>query len=281
MNSASDTLSTTRHPEFYHVDIYKVDRLQQVENHLYKVHRSIVRRESVVFESMFSIPPPEAGQEGQSDSTPIVLEGTTSREFEALLDYFYRGPRFDREPESSPAPTSSDQAQTSRSEGPAVLQDYVDLLSIASRFECTNARRHAIKGIDALQPSAIDRVAFADQFDVPQWLLPAYVDLCKRNEPLKEAEAMRIGFQKTCLIAKAREIIRSSEHTRGILVSQFYRKLDGLDWPPGVFEEERVTKIIMEVFWPDRELPDEMTSERRPQQRLGPFGVPLPAGLQG
>ena len=62
----------------------------QVENTLFKVHRYYLTRESEVFRTMFSCPSSsEHGQEGVDDSKPIHLPGVTSRQFEALLEFFY------------------------------------------------------------------------------------------------------------------------------------------------------------------------------------------------
>ena len=66
----------------------------QVENTFFKVHRYYLTRESEVFRTMFSCPSSEHGQEGVDDSKPIHLPGVTSRQFEALLDFFYEGSAF-------------------------------------------------------------------------------------------------------------------------------------------------------------------------------------------
>ena len=40
---------------------------------------------------MFACPSPDEGKEGLDDTRPIHLPGVTRREFETLLDYFYKG----------------------------------------------------------------------------------------------------------------------------------------------------------------------------------------------
>lgn len=60
----------------------------QVEDTFFKVHRYFLTRESEVFRTMFSCPSSEDGQEGVDDSKPIHLPGVTSRQFEALLEFF-------------------------------------------------------------------------------------------------------------------------------------------------------------------------------------------------
>ena len=40
---------------------------------------------------MFACPSTDEGKEGVDDARPIHLPGVTRREFETLLDYFYKG----------------------------------------------------------------------------------------------------------------------------------------------------------------------------------------------
>lgn len=62
----------------------------QVEDQLFKVHRYFLSRESQVFHWMFACPPRGDGQEGDSDDKPIRLPNVTPKEFESLLDFFYK-----------------------------------------------------------------------------------------------------------------------------------------------------------------------------------------------
>ncbi|GBE83340.1 hypothetical protein SCP_0503880 [Sparassis crispa] len=62
-----------------------------VENHLFKVHRYFLVRESDFFRTMFELPPGETPAEGQTDDKAIPLPGVTRREFECLLDFLYYG----------------------------------------------------------------------------------------------------------------------------------------------------------------------------------------------
>jgi hypothetical protein len=64
----------------------------QVEGQKYKVHRYFLTRESEFFADLFSLPPPgdSASVEG-SDEHPISVPGTSTKEFENLLRFFYFG----------------------------------------------------------------------------------------------------------------------------------------------------------------------------------------------
>ncbi|KAG7095837.1 hypothetical protein E1B28_006532 [Marasmius oreades] len=194
-----------------------------VENCLFRVHRHFLRNESVVFDSMFSCPPPAYGEEGQSDENPIVLPSVTRNEFVALMDYFYKGTFFKSQPGHSTS-----------------LQEYIDLLSISTRYECAGARDKAIRGIDKFPPNPIRNLVLSEKYSVPQWFMPAYIELCKREKPLKKDEAICIGLEKTLLIAEARENLRSSAESRQMLVSSGHWD----KWPPSMFDNSRVERYI-------------------------------------
>ncbi|KAL0579204.1 hypothetical protein V5O48_002827 [Marasmius crinis-equi] len=173
-----------------------------VDMHLFRIHRHILRRESVVFDSMFECPPPAEGREGQSDDNPIVLQGVTRAEFLALMDYFYKGSFF-----------------KSESDNKTTREEYIDLLSIATRFECIEARQKAVQGIEGHVLDPVQKIVLAQTYDVSQWLVPAYVELCQRDNPLTHDEALQIGLEKVILIGNAREnrasivIGGNSDHT--------------------------------------------------------------------
>ena len=59
----------------------------QVEDTLFNVHRYFLKRESPVFQGMFSLSPDSP--EGSSDEHPITLQGTKSLDFECLLACLY------------------------------------------------------------------------------------------------------------------------------------------------------------------------------------------------
>ena len=99
-----------RHPEFYFDDgtitflvgltsnrglligppSFNTSLSDQVENHLFRVHRHFFVRESAVFRDMLSIPSgPEMSMEGLSDDKPIALEDVKSLDFERMMWMFY------------------------------------------------------------------------------------------------------------------------------------------------------------------------------------------------
>jgi hypothetical protein len=60
-----------------------------VDKCLFRVPKRYLQQPSDVFASMFALPQPTLQVEGQSDETPIRLDGAPLEEFEALLDMIY------------------------------------------------------------------------------------------------------------------------------------------------------------------------------------------------
>ncbi|KAK7042601.1 BTB domain-containing protein [Favolaschia claudopus] len=181
----------SRHSEKYYFD----DSLSifSVEDKLYKIHRHFLRKESTVFDGMFTSPPGADGEDGCTDARAIPLPDVTRSEFEALLNFFYEE-TFQR--------------------GEASTEEWMELLAISTRFDFQRLRERAIGALDPLlsrgKGRPIERIALAEKHDIPQWLRIAYVDICERGPPLNESEAEKIGTRKTVLLGRAREMIRNS-----------------------------------------------------------------------
>ena len=89
-----------------------------------------------------------------------------------------------------------------------MIPQLLDLLSISTFYDFGLVREHAIRAIEAngsLDP--IDKICYANQCDIPEWLFPAYKELSQRSAPLEASEAERIGLTTAILVAKARERI--------------------------------------------------------------------------
>lgn len=51
----------------------------------------------------------------------------------------------------------------------------------------------------------VDKIAFAREFDIKDWLAPALTKLCKRKEPLNSEEAFKLGVDSVLLVSRIRE----------------------------------------------------------------------------
>ncbi|KAL0066855.1 hypothetical protein AAF712_006050 [Marasmius tenuissimus] len=74
--------------------------------------------------------------------------------------------------------------------------------------------------------------------------MPAYIHLCKRDEPLTRAEAQEIGLDKAIMIAAAREKIRFSEESRKMITDGRNARAVASAWPANLFEDARVERFI-------------------------------------
>ncbi|KAJ7595014.1 hypothetical protein C8J56DRAFT_454550 [Mycena floridula] len=210
-----------------------------VENQLFKVQRHFLKEESQAFRWMFLCPPQSGGKEGLSDEHAIVLPGVTVQEFESLLDFFYKYHTYDH---LTP------------------INKWINLLSISTRFDFERSRNRAIQEIGSswgLDP--IEQIDLAEKYEVRQWLRPAYAALCQRANPLELSEAMKLGYERTVLIARAREAVRNSDPRRSFSPSppMTPRAPSPMDWPvlpppPALLYNTRmVARVVNEVFFPE------------------------------
>jgi hypothetical protein len=68
----------------------------------------------------------------------------------------------------------------------------------------------AVKELEGMGLDPVDRIILAAEHNVPAWLNPAYVELCTREDSLREEEVRRLGLITTWKLMCAREKIRAS-----------------------------------------------------------------------
>ncbi|TFY54990.1 hypothetical protein EVG20_g9486, partial [Dentipellis fragilis] len=172
-----------------HEKYYIEDRLSifSVEDCLFKVHRYYLILESPVFKDMFMCPPEAGMLEGESDLRPIVLPDTTRKEFEALLDFLYNR-MYNRYPSFS-------------------LSKWMDLLTIADRFQFENVRERAIDELTTSEKSmdAVDELLVSVKCRVPQWTIPALSKLVTQPNILETEAAARLPLDILMRVWKTRE----------------------------------------------------------------------------
>ncbi|KAJ3555819.1 hypothetical protein NM688_g2366 [Phlebia brevispora] len=191
-----------RHPSFYFEDQLVTFK---VENRLFRVHRYFFIRESAIFRDMFLLPSGATREvDGMSDERPVVLPGVTIEEFENLLKFFYFGMMSDR-----PTDNHSNNAY------------WIDILSIATRFMFEEVRARAIQRIWfslTLSIDPVDRLALGLKYNVPRYyLVQSYSQLIRRDEPLTDEEARKLGADTTARLAKARELLRETVYKKQLV----------------------------------------------------------------
>ena len=89
--------------------------------------------------------------------------------------------------------------------------EWTSILSLSTRWDFTDIRTLAIREIQSLDISPIDKIVLAQEFDISgRWLLAAYTALCERAEPLSISEGTRLGLETAMRVAQLREQLRSS-----------------------------------------------------------------------
>lgn len=89
--------------------------------------------------------------------------------------------------------------------------EWTSILSLATRWDFEDIRTLAIREIQSLDMSPVDKIILAQEFDIGgRWLLGAYTALCERAEPLSVSEGARLGLDIAMRVAQLREQLRSS-----------------------------------------------------------------------
>ncbi|KAF5365925.1 hypothetical protein D9758_006684 [Tetrapyrgos nigripes] len=178
-------ISRRRHPRFYFPD---GNVLFLVENTIYKVHRYFFQRDSAIFDAMFTLPsPPGESPEGESDENPICLHGISSQDFDRLLSILY------------PLDFLEYEMKT--------VEEWTSILDLASRWDFSSLCRLAVNNLYTIT-SAADKIYLGHMYEVTEWLVPAYTELCVRQEPLTLQEGRRLGVDITTSIGQVRHQIR-------------------------------------------------------------------------
>ncbi|KAK7052849.1 Zinc resistance conferring protein [Paramarasmius palmivorus] len=160
-----------------------------IENVLYKVHRYFFQRDSPVFDTMFSLPSP-VGQipEGEVEDNPILLEGVETRDFDRLLSLLYPFDFVGCELKS--------------------MEEWISVLSLSTRWDFNTLRDLSITRLTPMVQDPAEQIVLGHQYDVVDWLVPAYTALCERREPLTLEEGRKLGVDLVVMIGQVRDKIR-------------------------------------------------------------------------
>ncbi|KAG8723991.1 hypothetical protein FRC11_002237 [Ceratobasidium sp. 423] len=187
-----------RHPEFFFDNTLIAI---QVENTLFNVHKYQLAK-SEVFTKMFKMPKPENGEpeEGSSPEHPIVIRGAAASDFTALLRVLYAS----HFASNQPAP-----------EAPLIVPAF----RLANLLRFSELRAYLLplaeKNLDD-----VDKIVFAREFEIKEWLAPAHIHLCKRDAVLSPEEARKLEVDSVLLIWRMREQHRGRSSAAAI--NSFY-----------------------------------------------------------
>ncbi|KAK7436524.1 hypothetical protein VKT23_019078 [Stygiomarasmius scandens] len=199
------TVAKKRHPRFYFQDGNVVFL---VESTIYKIHRYFFHRDSSIFDAMFSLPIP-AGQrpEGESEENPICLHGIATQDFDRLLSILYplwvvivivsiSIPQLNF---ISPRNFLEYEMKT--------VEEWTSILDLACRWDFSSLHELAVNNLYPITSTA-DKIYLGHIYEVIEWLVPAYTELCTRQEPLTLEEGRKLGVDIVTSIGQVRHQIR-------------------------------------------------------------------------
>ncbi|KDQ28299.1 hypothetical protein PLEOSDRAFT_157839 [Pleurotus ostreatus PC15] len=170
----------------------------QVENALFRIPTSYLKKYSVIFHQMPSLNAhPGAEAAGQSDGNPIKLEGVSKVEFERFLTVVGK---YEVEPSKSfDAP------------------HWLSVLKLANLWGFSDLRKTAITKLSSEElrraSTATVRLHYGRLHKVEQWVEQAYTELVDRREKIGEDEAELIGWKVSLKLCHLREDIHGPPKT--------------------------------------------------------------------
>ncbi|CAE7162883.1 unnamed protein product [Rhizoctonia solani] len=179
-----------RHPKFYSDDTMVVIR---VEDTLFRVHKHLLLK-SETFSDMFKVPKVTNNkpEEGSSPDHPIDLISVSVSDFEALLTVLYAGYH----------PTHP--GQLTPNFEPFLLTAAFRLVQM---WNFSDLRTYLLPLVEGALDD-VDRIVFAREFDIQNWLAPAHKNLCERPKPITTEEARKLGIDSLLFISRMRELFR-------------------------------------------------------------------------
>ncbi|KAH7338082.1 hypothetical protein B0J17DRAFT_410342 [Rhizoctonia solani] len=133
---------------------------------------------------MFKVPKAEDGEpeEGSSPEHPILMEGVKADDFVALLKVLYASHFSSNQPEP---------------EASLIIPAF----RLANMWNFSDLRAFLLPLAEKYL-SDIDKILFAREFEIKDWLAPAHIRLCERQEKLTTEEARKLGVDSLLLIAR-------------------------------------------------------------------------------
>ncbi|KAL5633920.1 hypothetical protein ACGC1H_005944 [Rhizoctonia solani] len=181
--SSKPSAPIVRHPEFFFDNTLIAI---QIENTLFNVHKYQLTK-SEVFSELFKMPKSE-GDEPEEESSPehpIVIHGAAASDFAALLKVLYAS-HFSS---NQPAPEAS---------------LVIPAFRLANLLGFSELRTYLLPLAES-NLDDVDKIVFAREFDVKEWLAPALTRLCKRDAVLTTEEARKLQVDSVLLIWRMRE----------------------------------------------------------------------------
>jgi hypothetical protein len=102
------------------------------------------------------------------------------------------------------------------------MSEWVSVLRLATRWNFPTFRELALEKLESIEPS-VDKLVLARELNVTDWLIPSYVALCLRPEPLTLVEAEQLKMADVVLIFTAREGLKGETGVKS--ATKYIKKL--------------------------------------------------------
>jgi hypothetical protein len=168
----------------------------QAERTEYCIHRTLV-----------GIHAPAWLRDLEGKTEPVILESVKTSELDALLCIMYPTCACFLSPISFRLTIYlSDVCRRDISSA----ADWTSVLRLATRWHFSSFRTLALQTLDPTA-SPLQKLFLARELDVPDWLLPAHVTLCLREEPLSLSEMRLLPLEDVHLVVTVRERLHTSK----------------------------------------------------------------------
>ncbi|KAH9833556.1 uncharacterized protein C8Q71DRAFT_692844, partial [Rhodofomes roseus] len=205
-----------RHPKYY---LSGGDIHFLVENYLFRVHRYFFERESAYFREKFAVAAPPGQQpKGSSDGNAFPLEDVLANDFARFLWVFYN-PKY--------------------SIYDATVDDWSAILKLAFDWRFSEVKKLCVRELEKFEIAALQKIELYQAYELDKKLLiPSYIAMCMRPEPLSIKEGRQLGLETALLLATARESARGRPSSSpGQICSS-----------PVTVESDDMVTIIKDVF---------------------------------
>ncbi|KAG9085622.1 hypothetical protein FRC06_003528 [Ceratobasidium sp. 370] len=163
----------------------------KIEDTLFNVHKYQLMK-SETFSDMFKTAK-EGPEEGSSPKKPVLIDGVTVSDFECLLTVLY-APHFSFHKPAQEASLIIPAFRLATKWNFKDLKDY--LLPLAEK-----------------ELGAVDKIVFAHEFGISEWLAPAHAELCQRVGSITTDEAVKVGVHSLLAIL----LLQAESHNQYVI----------------------------------------------------------------
>ena len=181
------------------------------------MHGDYFRREPNEFAKLIFSASPGAKPQGSDVSTAIILDFLSSEDFAKFLCLFF---------------------DLSYSLYNAAEEDWEVILTLLNRWSFPEVKNLAIQELEKMHMPDVKRIKLYHKHNVDRnYLIPCYISLCAREEPLTMEEVAQIGTLTVTQISTAREHVQrvsrlpSSTRELGFDLYQFIRYIFNISPP--------------------------------------------------